>query len=158
MKIKPEIKSFIFSYLITALFAGIGTFASVSDSGRVYEQMIKPDFAPPSWIFSVVWPILYILMAAAYGIYLNKRSSETPLCSFLYISGLILTAVWPHIFFVNEEYKTAFFIIVALIALGVLTFYCFIKESKVSAFLYLPYILWIIFAGVLNYNIALLNP
>lgn len=124
-----------------------------------YETLKKPFFSPPAFIFPIVWTILYVLMGiAAYRIYMrNKEGINDNGAYFFYLVQLIFNLMWSFIFFTFRLYAISFFWIIILFVLVSITFIKFIRVDKVAAFLITPYMLWLIFAGVLNYFIWLLN-
>ncbi|WP_291650362.1 TspO/MBR family protein [Clostridium sp.] len=129
------------------------------NSIATYETLNKPFFNPPAIIFPIIWTILYILMGiAAYRIYMrNKQGTDDKGAYFFYLVQLIFNLMWSFIFFTFRLYAISFFWIIILFVLVMITFIKFIRVDKVSAFLLTPYMLWLIFAGVLNYFIWLLN-
>lgn len=129
----------------------------ITNSGQQYGQLIKPSFAPPSWIFRVVWPILYILMGISYNIYKHKTKSDNLKVNLLYYFQLIINFLWSFIFFRLKLYGISFLLAVFLAVLVGILFYKFFKTDKVSSLLLVPYLLWLIYASVLSYFIWMLN-
>lgn len=99
----------------------------------------------PGWIFPVVWSILYIFM----GISSYLVSDNRKLLNIYFIS-LAVNLLWPIVFFLLKLKVLAFFWILALILIVGYMIYLFYKENKLSSYLLIPYILWLIFASVLN--------
>ena len=121
-----------------------------------FKYMNKPDLSPPGWLFPVVWTILYSLMGISY--YIISQSGEditTP--KRLYIIQLFFNYMWSFIFFNMENYLFAFIWIAVLWIIILLTDVSFYRINKVSGLLFIPYILWVTFAGYLNLSIFLLN-
>ncbi|MCR1949497.1 MULTISPECIES: TspO/MBR family protein [Clostridium] len=129
------------------------------NSMTTYETLKKPFFNPPAIVFPIVWSILYILMGiAAYRIYMrNKQGIDDKGAYFFYLVQLIFNLMWSFIFFTFRLYAISFFWIIILFVLVIITFIKFIKVDKIAAILLTPYMLWLVFAGVLNYFIWLLN-
>jgi len=99
----------------------------------------------PGWVFPVVWSILYILMGiASYLVRYNKRLIN------IYKLNLIINLSWPFLFFSFNLKVLAFFWILLLIVIVGYILYIFYKENKLAAYLLIPYLLWLIFASVLN--------
>ena len=99
----------------------------------------------PGWIFPVVWSILYILMGiSSYLISDNKNLLK------IYYLNLAVNLLWPIIFFTLNLKTFAFFWILLLIVIVGIMMYRFYKENKLSSYLLIPYILWLIFAAFLN--------
>lgn len=126
-------------------------------SGEQYGGLVKPSFAPPAWIFRVVWPILYILMGISYNLYKNKSKSNNLKVNLLYYFQLIVNFLWAFIFFKLRLYGIGFLWIVMLIILVITLIVKFFKTDKVVGILQLPYLLWLMYAGVLSYFIWVLN-
>lgn len=99
----------------------------------------------PGWIFPVLWSILYILMGiSSYLVSDNKKLLN------IYFISLAVNLLWPIVFFLLKLKVLAFFWILALILIVGYMIYLFYKENKLSSYLLIPYILWLIFASVLN--------
>ena len=99
----------------------------------------------PGWIFPVVWSILYILMGiSSYLISDNKDLLK------IYYVNLVVNLLWPIIFFSFGLETLAFFWILALIIIVGYMMYKFYIENKISAYLLIPYIIWLVFAAFLN--------
>lgn len=99
----------------------------------------------PKWIFPVVWTILYILMGiSSYLIRGNDKLTK------IYIINLVVNLVWPFLFFLFNMKTLAFFWILLLIVVVGVMIYEFYKENKLSAYLLIPYIIWTVFAAILN--------
>ena len=126
----------------------------------VYNQLEKPIFAPPAYAFPIIWTILYILMGiAAYKIYVLKYENvDTSSAMFVYYIQLLLNFLWSIIFFGLRLYGLAFIELLVLVFFVVLTIKRFYdKGGKKTALLMVPYLIWLIYAGVLNYFIWMLN-
>lgn len=123
-----------------------------------YKELIKPAFAPPGWLFPVVWTLLYGAMATAMWFVLRAQGADRFILLGLYVAQLAVNLIWPFLFFVQRALGLAFFWLVLLWLLVGIMLYQFFKESKAAGWLLVPYQLWITFAGVLNFCIARLNP
>lgn len=155
---KFNLGDLIISLLIT-LGGGyvIGKFAQ--ESIQVYGTLNKPWFSPPDIVFPIVWTILYILMAiAAYRIFLrHKQGGKTKSALWFYIIQLVLNFAWSIIFFYLKLYGLAFIELIILLIFIVITTIKFFKFDKIAGILMIPYIIWVSFAGVLNFFIWMLN-
>lgn len=126
----------------------------------IYDQLEKPVFAPPAYAFPIIWTILYILMGiAAYKIYILKYENiDTSSAMFVYYIQLLLNFLWSIIFFGLRLYGLAFIELSILLFFVILTIKRFYnKGGKKPALLMIPYLVWMIYAGVLNYFIWMLN-
>lgn len=154
-------KSILLLIIIIVLTEGAGIlsgFLGMSNSEN-YANLIKPAFSPPGWVFAVVWPILYLLMSIAlYRILLLKKEGKDVTRALVYyFIQFGLNLLWTFIFFRFNLYGLAFIELLVLLVFILLTTFEFAKHDKISAYLLIPYILWVSFAGVLNFSIWMLN-
>jgi len=137
-----------------------GTAALLTQDGvMTYEMMRKPALAPPAWLFPVVWTILYILMGvSSYLIMISdadKKKKERAIL--LYEYQLAVNFLWPTFFFNLEWYLFAFFWLVLLWILVLLMIQSFNQISRTAAWMNIPYLVWITFAGYLNLAVWWIN-
>lgn len=117
-----------------------------------YSNLNQPPFAPPAIVFPIVWTILYILMGiSSYIVWTNNGNLGT------YYLQLILNGLWSIIFFVFKLRLLAFVWIIALIFLVIKMIREFLLVNKISGYLQIPYLLWLIFAAYLNLGVYMLN-
>lgn len=134
-----------------------GTIVGLIISGYMnYGDMVKPPLNPPSYIFPIVWTILYILMGISYFIATKDNGNDKELNQ-IYILQLLVNFFWPIIFFVLKMYFTAFFWIILLLILVIIMIKELLKNNKISGCLQIPYLIWLLFATYLNIGIFLLN-
>lgn len=129
------------------------------NSMNIYNNIKLPSFAPPGYVFPIVWSILYILMGfASYRIYMYRDTEEDIGNSlFIYIVQLLFNYLWSFIFFSFRLYGVAFIELVILFILVVITCIKFIKLDKLAGALLIPYLVWLIYAGVLNFLVWMYN-
>lgn len=129
------------------------------NSMAVYNGLQKSFLNPPAIVFPIVWTILYILMGiAAYRIYMiNKSGKNDNGAYFYYLVQLGVNLLWPFVFFGFRLYGVSFVILLILLVLVIITTIKFFKVDKIAGILMIPYILWLIFAGVLNFFAYMLN-
>ena len=149
-------KALIVSILIPLGVGALSGFLA-RNSMDVYEKLVQPPLSPPSWVFPVVWTILYILMGiSAYLVYttdsLYRKSSLK-----IYAAQLVVNFFWSILFFNLEMYLFAFLWLLLLLVLILFMIFSFSRVSKTAAYLQIPYLLWVMFAGYLNLGIYLLN-
>ena len=100
----------------------------------------------PTWIFPVVWTILYILMGiSSYLIY--EVTNNIPK---IYIIQLIFNLFWSFIFFTFNFKLLAFFWIMFLIILVIIMIKEFLSKNKLSGYLQIPYLIWLFVAAIIN--------
>lgn len=126
------------------------------NSMETFASINKPALSPPGWLFPVVWTILYILMGIASYLVLTSGKPNTAALT-VYGIQLVFNFFWSIIFFNLELYLFAFIWLVLLWLLILITTLLFYQISKPAGYLMLPYLLWVTFAGYLNFSIYLLN-
>ena len=145
--------------LATVTAAAAGAVISGGSSDPWYAALSKPFLTPPDVVFALVWPILFVLMAAGALLVLDRAGSferaVSPLG--LYYSKLVFNAGWSLAFFGMNEVALALGILVALWLLIVAMMQDFWRYSHLAALLQIPYLVWISFAGYLNAYILFTN-
>lgn len=109
-----------------------------------YKSLPLSSLTPPDYVFSFVWPILYILMAISMFLVWNKASPR------FFALQLMCTVLWPFVFFHLHSVIAGIGIIIALIVLLSLTIKTFYPVSKTAALLLIPQLIWSMFALYLN--------
>ena len=137
--------------LLVILTSVIGSFANVYiNSDTWYEELIKSPFNPHSYVFGIVWPILYAIMA-----FVSFKMAEK--ISTLFILQLLVNAAWSWIFFYFHAPLIALVDIGVLIYLNLKIISVVKIESPILFYMYLPYLVWLSFAAFLNASIIFLN-
>ena len=120
--------------------------------------MRQPPLSPPGWLFPAVWFVLFVLMGmAAYLVWMRDSTGRNG-ALILYGAQLVFNFFWTLIFFNLQNYALAFFWLLALWLLILLTTLQFFKETPAAGWLLVPYLAWVTFAGYLNAGVWLLNP
>ena len=133
------------------LAAAIGSMASTSaGTDSWYLLLDKSELNPPSYVFGIVWPILYILMMASAFLALKKIFS-------IFIVQLFFNAAWSWLFFRFQMPLIALLDIYLLIAINIYILNLMYKENKLAFLLFIPYVVWISFASYLNLFIVINN-
>ena len=134
-----------------------GTIVGLITSGYMnYTDIVKPPLSPPGIVFPIVWTILYILMGISYFI-ATKDNNDSKELDQIYLLQLLVNFLWPIIFFILRMYFTAFLWIILLIILVIVMIKELLKVNKLSGYLQIPYLIWLLFATYLNLGITLLN-
>jgi len=141
-----------FTLIVAVILAAvIGSIASTSaGTDSWYLLLDKSELNPPSYVFGIVWPILYILMMVPAFLAHNKVFS-------IFIIQLFFNAAWSWLFFRFQMPLIALLDIYLLIALNIYILNLMYKESKMAFFLFIPYVVWISFASYLNLFIVINN-
>jgi translocator protein len=173
---------FLASIIICELAGAVGAIFTTPSVAAWYKNLNKPSFNPPNWIFAPVWTTLFILMGISLYLVWSKNwnvknelkiKNKKPWNSLSkkFLSGswrkaniilifslqLVLNVLWSAIFFGAHSPAVAFFELLMLWFAIIFTIVNFYRVSKTAALLLLPYILWVSFAGVLNYFLWVLN-
>ena len=122
-----------------------------------YKIMIKPKLNPPSYVFGIVWPILYLLIGISYYMVLyNKKNFKYFI---LPIIALIFNYTYTPTFFGTNGLLFGLIVIIfsLLSAILVCVQFYITEKNKLSVYLLIPYILWLCFATYLGFNIYMLN-
>jgi tryptophan-rich sensory protein len=135
----------------------LGSVVGVIISGSIdYKELIKPFGAPPSWLFPVLWSIIYLLMGISYFI-LKKDGEDSKVYSVVYYLQLFINLFWSIIFFTLKLRLLAIIWIIVLDLAVIAMIYLFYNKKKVSAYLNILYLVWILYATYLTIGIYLLN-
>lgn len=118
-----------------------------------YNSLVQPPLSPPSIVFPIVWTILYVLMGISYYLLKNPSKKE----KIIYFVQLGVNALWSVFFFIGKFYLFSFIWIVLLDVLVIFMIGIFYHNNKASAYLQIPYLIWILFATYLNLGIYVLN-
>lgn len=155
---KFNIVSFI---ILMAIPIGGGIIVGTITKGSrpIYESLIKGPFFPPPWIFGVAWTVLYILMGfASYRAFMRLKEDKKSYFELSpYFIQLILNFLWPILFFNFRLYGLAAIEIIILLMFIVITTIKFFKIDKFSGILFVPYLIWTLYATYLNIVIWILN-
>ena len=143
-------KKLLFYIFVTLFIGGLPGISVITNN--TYNSLIKPPLSPPGILFPIVWSILFILMGiSAYLVCEDKEAVK------YYFIQLIVNALWTPIFFGLNNYLLAFVDLVILIVLVIVMLDKFKEINKVSFYLNIPYLIWLLFALYLNAGIFLLN-
>ena len=140
----------IFVFVFVFLTLIIGGFASSQSLDIWYVNLVKSDLNPPGYIFGIVWPILYLLMSIA--AYRTFEITKNP-----FFIQLIFNAMWSWLFFFFQMPFIALINIWLLIYLNTVLTIKMYKLDKFSGLIYVPYVVWLLFASYLNLFIVVNN-
>jgi benzodiazapine receptor len=124
-----------------------------------YMSLVKPAMTPPGWLFPVAWTTLYILLGLAVAIILHARGARgRGLALALFAVQFVLNLAWTPLFFGMHQVGAALIVIIAILVVATITTVLFGRIRPLAAWLMVPYLVWISFAGVLTWRIGQLNP
>ena len=153
-----KIIRFIVCLLICQGAGALGSIFTIPEIPGWYAQLAKPSFSPPSWLFAPVWTLLFTMMAIALFLVWNSRARNGKLAAYMtFAAQLILNVAWSAVFFGGHMILGGFLVLLALWVMIALTIYQFKIISSPAAWLMVPYLCWVTFAGVLNFYYWRLN-
>lgn len=144
--------------IVPVLAAGIlGNLATIPNIPTWYVGLEKPAFTPPDWVFGPAWTTLYVLMAYAFFRVLQSQAPGRTAAIIWFGLQIAVNALWSWVFFEGQNPLGGFIVILFLLALIIGTTVAFWKVDRLAALLLVPYIGWVAFAAVLNWEIYRLN-
>jgi translocator protein len=155
---RPTLPSWVgFFFWVALSFAAAGA-SSRFPPGDWYAHLAKPAFNPPAWVFAPVWTLLYLVMGiAAWLVWRERRVTGVAKALALFLVQLILNAAWSWLFFGLHRIGWALVDLAALwLAIGA-TLLAFWARRPLAGLLMLPYLLWVSFAALLNFQLWRLN-
>lgn len=153
---KINFKRLLFSILIPLIVGEISALFT-KNSMDIYKNLNLPMLSPPGFIFPIVWTILFILMGISAYLISFSEGEEKENAQKIYIIQLILNFIWSIIFFNYNNYVLSFIVLIILWLFILKMIISFYKINPISGYLQIPYLLWVTFAGYLNFMIILLN-
>ena len=147
------------SILVCEIAGVIGSIYTTPSIPGWYAGLIKSPLTPPSWVFAPVWILLYALMGIALFLVIQKwnREKNVKLACFVFCIQLISNVIWSILFFGKQDPGSAFMGIIFLWYAIIATMISFGKISKSATWLLVPYLVWVTFAGYLNFFIWVFN-
>lgn len=144
--------------LIPLAVGGLSAFLT-RNGMKQFAYVNKPALTPPMWLFPVVWGILYIVMGITSYMVLVSGEKQEQIEQALRLYGIHLGVnfFWSIIFFNMQAYLFAFAWLILLWVFVLIVSLAFYAIRKVAGYLWIPYLLWVTFAGYLNLMVFLLN-
>jgi benzodiazapine receptor len=136
-----------------------GTLSGSGSGNAWFASLHKPPVMPPGWVFGAAWTVLYILLGLSLAMVLHARGAKSrQRALMLFALQLLLNFAWSPLFFAFHQVAAALSIIAAMIVLTVAMVFVIWRIRMLAALLLYPYLGWLMFASVLNYQIMILNP
>ncbi|MBR2876039.1 MAG: tryptophan-rich sensory protein [Clostridia bacterium] len=159
LKEDGNLKILIKNLLLPLAVGIISGFATREANEQFSATANQPAFTPPGFVFPIAWTILYLLMGiSAYLIETSDFNTGYKNRALItYYVSLFFNFCWSFIFFSFGQYLFAFVWLLALLVFVIIYTYMYFKINRTASYMSIPYILWLIFAGVLNFNVYLLN-
>lgn len=153
-----NIFKFIFSLFIPLFIGFTSSFFTMNSINSWYINLEKPFFNPPNWIFWPVWTILYIMIWLSFYLVWKKWFwKQKNRLILIYSIQLFLNFLWSFSFFYFKSPLLWLINIILLLIFIILNIIEFYKSNKISWYLLIPYLLWVMFATILNFSIFILN-
>jgi len=117
-----------------------------------FDSDFEPWFQPPGWIVGPIWLILYSMIVISFMMVLSRKEkiSNSNIIITLFLIQLLVNLMWPNVFN-SGEYLTSFLMIVIMVVFTVIYAYVTFGPAKEASMLVWPYILWVSFAGMINF-------
>ena len=155
MKNRSQIYSLLLWILAIQFFGYLFGGMTKTDIGSWYYNLEKSSLTPPNFVFGIVWPILYCLIAiSGWRIFQGRSSKDNQAIRTYYIIQLLLNWSWTPLFFHLHQTKLALLCIICIIFFTSLIIISAYRKMRLVSLLMLPYLLWLILASYLNYVIA----
>ncbi|MDF1496611.1 MAG: tryptophan-rich sensory protein [Patescibacteria group bacterium] len=124
-----------------------------------YQELIKPSWSPPSWLFGPVWSVLYILIAISFStVFYKAATKQLPLIIILpFILNLIFNAAFTPIQFGLKNNLLASIDILLVLGTLIWAMLAIYPHIRWITYIQIPYLLWVTFATILQLTITYLN-
>jgi translocator protein len=136
-----------------------GMVAGSTASNPWFVGLTKPGTYPPPATFGVVWTVLYALIGVAFALVCAAWGARFRTAAIaLFVLQLLINLAWSPVFFALHEIKLALAVLLALDVAALITTALFWRVRRLAGWLMVPYLAWILFATVLNWQFLELNP
>ena len=150
--------TYLFWIIFTEAVGIVAGFLTRGDVEIYSSTIVKPFLSPPALLFPVVWTVLYALMGvSAARIYAAPKSQERTKGLLLFMLQLGINFAWCFVFFTLRMFLAASLCLAVMLILVVMMCVYFRKVDRVSAYLQIPYVLWLMFAEYLSLGVYFLN-
>ena len=155
---KIEWKKLIICIVIPLAVGGLSAFLT-RNGIKQFMSVKQPLLTPPMWLFPIVWTILYLIMGITSYMVLVSGEEQEKIEGTLRLYGMHLAVnfFWSIIFFNMQMYLFAFFWLLLLWVFVLVVGLAFYDIRKIAGYLWIPYLLWVTFAGYLNWMVYILN-
>lgn len=150
-----QIASWILIFEVIGFYLGLITKENISPW---YQLLNKSIFTPPNIAFSIIWPILYVMLAlAGYLLWQHRHRSIVRTATFFYAAQILMNWLWTPLFFYFHLIGLSFLWIIIMAGFTLVTIYLTKDKFKLISIMLIPYFLWLVFAAYLNGAIWILN-
>ena len=144
-------------FIAVSLLTGALSALITSSGMSLFNQIQQPPLTPPSVVFPAVWTILFTLMGISAGRIYIDNEKKWNISLTVWAVQLAVNFLWSIIFFNLQAFLFAFIWLLLLWVLILAMIILFYRQDKIAAFLQIPYLIWVTFAGYLTLAIYLLN-
>ncbi len=155
MRKQEKILRIAYSVLFFAAVAAMGA-AFTDTSSEWYQSLIKPALQPPPIVFSIVWSVLYLMLAASLSLVSLMPDAQKKTLALYVLTG-VLNVLWTYTFFTLQNPGGAVFVLIITIIAAIALFSDVYRHNKIASYLLIPYMVWLCFALYLNYELAFFN-
>ena len=149
---------FFFITLCLVLGNGLGGYFTFVSVETWYQTLNKPVFNPPDWVIGLIWTTLYILMGISIWLVWKSEHSRTRTIAIrIFWLQFFFNVFWTYLFFGIQKISLSFVEIIFLSFLIFFNIFYFFKIDKIASYLLIPYLIWVLYASFLTYNIWVLN-
>lgn len=122
-----------------------------------YDSLSKPFLTPPNAVFPITWTILYVLLIIAFDVILNLADKKKSFAVKIFITSMALQILWSYVFFYKGMFLVGFAVIIIKCFVAAVLLNEFYRLNKTAGVILIPYLVWLLFATYLNWEIADLN-
>ena len=141
----------------TELVGALSAILAGGNFSAYYQSLQQPPFAPPGWLFPVMWAILYALMGISAFLIWESTSFRKKTALALYGAQLFANFLWSPVFFGLKSNLGATIVVIAMLLLVIAMIVSFFRIRRPAAYLNIPYLLWTMFATYLTIGVLVLN-
>ena len=136
-----------------------GKLAGSSAENPWFAMLRKPDLYPPPETFAIAWTVLYVMIGFAAALVASAWGARgRSLALALFVAQLVLNLAWSPLFFAMHRIGAAFYLLLLLDLVALATVIAFWRVRMQAGLLLVPYMAWLLFATVLNWQVLQLNP
>ncbi|HET6538742.1 MAG TPA: TspO/MBR family protein [Sphingopyxis sp.] len=145
--------------LIVIIGSLMGYLSNSSENNAWFQALDRPDFTPPGWAFGLVWPLLYIMIGLSLAMIIHARGARgRGFALILFMVQLVANFAWSPLFFGAHQVTLSLYLILFILMVTIATIFAVAPVRKAAAWLLVPYMIWLSFASILNYQIEQRNP
>ncbi len=143
---------FIISLMVVYTIAFIGSSFTTNNIQSSWYLENKPSFTPPNFVFPIVWSILYFLIVVSlYFSWIKSNKKDKNKIAIIFGINLFANSLWSFLFFDLQRPLPAFIDLIVIFFTIIAMIFTVYKIDRKAAWLLVPYLIWVGFAGILNF-------